>query len=167
MMLGASLFQLRWDGLGINPNSTAVGWGFSFSGREYFGRQKHYFRWMGSYGQGWGSQIVATIGTGASAIVTPDGKLETMPAWNLGGGFAFNLSKILVANINMNGYAINPSSYKDDKNMKAGKSAHMNLIWAPFKNFNTGVEYMILQRKNVDDTKGIGTRLQMMAKYSF
>jgi hypothetical protein len=38
LMLGASLFQLRWDGLGIIPNSTAFGWGFSFSGREYFGK---------------------------------------------------------------------------------------------------------------------------------
>ena len=34
MMLGASIFQLRWDGQGIIPNSTAIGWGFSFSRRE-------------------------------------------------------------------------------------------------------------------------------------
>ena len=166
MMLGASIFQLRWDGQGIIPNSTALGWGFSFSGREYFG-QKHYFRWMASYGQGWGSQIVATLGTNASAILDPNGKLETMPAWNLGTGIALNLSPTLVTNLNVNWYAIDPSVYRDPNKMKSGESAHLNLIWSPIKNVNTGVEFMILHRTNGDDSSGVGKRLQLMIKYLF
>ena len=164
MMLGASIFQLRWDGQGIIPNSTALGWGFSFSGREYFG-QKHYFRWMASYGQGWGSQIVATLGTNASAILDPNGNLETMPAWNLGTGIALNLSPTLVTNLNVNWYAIDPSVYRDLNKMKSGESAHLNLIWSPIKNVNTGVEFMILRRTNGDDSSGVGKRLQFMIKY--
>jgi hypothetical protein len=164
MMLGASIFQLRWDGQGILPNSTALGWGFSFSGREYFG-QKHHFRWMASYGQGWGSQIVATLGTNASAILDPNGNLETMPAWNLGTGIALNLSPTLVTNLNVNWYAIDPSVYRDPKKMKSGESAHVNLIWSPIKNVNTGVEFMILRRTNGDDSSGVGKRLQLMIKY--
>ena len=164
MMLGASIFQLRWDGQGIIPNSTALGWGFSFSGREYFG-QKHYFRWMASYGQGWGSQIVATLGTTASAILDPNGNLETMPAWNLGTGIALNLSPTLVTNLNVNWYAIDPSVYRDPNKMKSGESAHLNLIWSPIKNVNTGVEFMILRRTNGDDSSGVGKRLQFMIKY--
>jgi hypothetical protein len=166
LMLGASLFQLRWDGLGIIPNSTAFGWGFSFSGREYFGK-KHFFRWMASYGQGWGSQIVATLGTGGSAILTPDGTLETMPALNLGGGFAFNLSNVLVTNLNLNWYAIDPSVYKEANKMKAGESAHINLIWSPIKKVNAGIEFMVLRRTNVNDTQGTGRRIQAMVKYLF
>ena len=164
MMLGASIFQLRWDGQGIIPHSTALGWGFSFSGREYFG-QKHYFRWMASYGQGWGSQIVATLGTTASAILDPNGNLETMPAWNLGTGIALNLSPTLVTNLNVNWYAIDPSVYRDPNKMKSGESAHLNLIWSPIKNVNTGVEFMILRRTNGDDSSGVGKRLQFMIKY--
>jgi len=167
MMLGGSVFQLRWDGIDKIPNATAVGWGFSFSGREYFGVRKHYFRWMASYGQGWGSQIVATIGTGSSAVITPEGKLETMPAWNLGAGFAFNLSKTLVTNINYNWYAIDPSVYKEAYDMKAGLSAHINVIWSPLTNFNTGIEVMAARRTNVNDTQGTGRRLQFMVKYLF
>ncbi len=159
LFLGASLFQLRWDGLGAMPNTRALGWGFSFSGREYFGTNKHYFRWMASYGHGWGSQIVATIGTQASAIVTPEGTLETMPAWNLGGGFAFRLSNTLVTNINSNWYSIDPSEYKEGYDMKAGLSGHANLIWSPLKSLNTGVEFMMVQRTNVNDTQGTGRRL--------
>lgn len=165
LFLGASLFQLRWDGMGVVPNSTALGWGISFSGREYFGKKKHFFRWMASYGDGWGSQIVATLGTGASASLTPEGVLETMPAWNLGTGVAINLSKTLVTNLNLNWYAIEPSAYRTEHQMKSGESAHLNLVWSPYKKVNAGIEYMVLRRTNTDNNKGIGTRLQLMIKY--
>lgn len=166
MMLGGSVFQLRWDGQNIIPNVTTIGWGFSFSGREYFGI-RNFFRWMASYGQGWGSQIVATIGTGSSGILTPQGELETMPAWNLGAGFAFNLADNLVANLNTNWYSINPSQLRDQSKMKSGGTGHLNLIYSPYKKLNVGVEYMMLKRINGDDSSGVGRRMQMMIKYLF
>ena len=167
LFLGASLFQLRWDGLEEIPNSTAVGWGFSFSGREYFGKNKHYFRWMASYGRGWGSQIVSSLGTNASAILDSNGKLETMPAWNLGTGIALNISPKLVSNFNLNYYSIDPSEFRDETKMKSGSSGHVNLIWSPYKKVNAGVEFMMLERVNGDATSGIGNRLQFMIKYLF
>lgn len=167
MMLGASVFQLRWDGEDKIPNSTAIGWGFSFSGREYFGRKKHFFTWMTSYGQGWGSQIVSTVGTRSSATLTPEGKLETMPAWNLAGAFAFNISPVLVTNITSSWYGINPSVFRDPENIKGGGSGHINLIWSPMKKVNAGVEFMILKRINTDENSGVGKRLQFMVKYLF
>ena len=51
--------------------------------------------------------------------------------------------------------------------MKSGESAHLNLIWSPIKNVNTGVEFMILRRTNGDDSSGLGKRLQLMIKYLF
>ena len=163
-MLGASVFQLRWDGQDIISNSTAMGWGVSFSGREYFGKN-HYFFWMGSYGQGWGSQILSTIGTSSSAILNPEGELETMPAWNLGAGIEINILPILATNINAYYYAIDPSIFRDPDKMKSGTSAHINLIWSPIKNASTGIEYMVLQRVNGSEDSGVGQRLQMMMKY--
>lgn len=167
LFLGASLFQLRWDGEEIIPNSTTVGWGFSFSGREYFGEKKHWFRWMASYGQGWGSQIVATLGTQASAILNDQGKLESMPAWNLGGGVAINLSKKLTTNFNLNYFSMTPTEFRDDSKMKTGSSGHINLIWSPYKKVDAGIEYMRLERINGDSSSGTGNRIQMMIKYNF
>jgi len=166
LFLGASAFQLRWDGQKTGPNASALGWGVSFSGREYFGN-KHYFRWMASYGNGWGSNIVSTLGSSASAILTPSGKLETMPAWNIGGGFAFNLSPVLVTNINTSWFNLDPSVYRSDDKIKFGGSGHINLIWSPIKNVNTGIEFMTLYRENDDGKSGVGNRLQMMVKYLF
>lgn len=166
LFLGGSLFQLRWDGVGIIPNSTAVGWGFSFSGREYFGSKRHWFRWMASYGHGWGSQIVATLGTVASAVLNDQGKLETMPAWNLGSGVAVNLTKKLVTNFNLNYFGIKPSIYRNENYMKSGSSGHLNLIYSPYKKVSAGIEFMRLQRINGDSNYGNGNRLQLMMKYS-
>lgn len=167
LFLGASAFQLRWDGESTGPDATALGWGVSFSGREYFGANKHFFRWMASYGQGWGSNIVATLGTTASAILTPNGKMETMPAWNLGGGFAFHLSPLLTSNINTNWFGLDPSEYRSDDKVKLGGSGHVNLIWSPYKSVNTGIEFMTLYHENCGGNSGIGNRLQLMFKYLF
>jgi hypothetical protein len=49
--------------------------------------------------------------------------------------------------------------------MKSGESAHLNLIWSPYKKVNAGIEYMVLRRTNTDNINGIGTRLQLMIKY--
>jgi hypothetical protein len=49
--------------------------------------------------------------------------------------------------------------------MKAGESAHINLIWSPIKKVNAGIEFMVLRRTNVNDTQGTGSRLQLMIKY--
>jgi len=165
LMLGTSIFQLRWDGQGIISNATALGWGISFSGREYFGSKKHFVRWMSSYGVGWGSQIVATLGTNASASLSPTGELLTMPAWNLGTGISINISPTFVSNLNINWYAIDPTTYRAPSLMKKGESIHVNLIWSPIKKINTGVEYMILRRTNTDNSSGLGNRLQLMIKY--
>ena len=167
LFLGASLFQLRWDGAGDTSNSTAVGWGFSFSGREYFGAKKHWFRWMASYGQGWGSQIVATLGTQASGVLNDEGKLETIPALNLGGGLAINISKSLTSNLNVNYFSIDSSEFRDEAKMESGSSGHINLVWAPYKKVNVGIEYMRIERVNGDGSSGIGNRLQTMIKYIF
>lgn len=166
LFFSASLFQLRWDGRDIIPNATAVGWGFSFSGRENFGKN-HHFIWMASYGQGWGSQIVATVGSKSSAILTPQNQLETMPAVNLGAGVAISISPTLVSNLNIAWYSIDPSVYRSPSSIKSGASGHVNLIWSPIKNVNTGIEYMLLRRTNTDNNFGLGNRLQMMAKYVF
>ena len=51
--------------------------------------------------------------------------------------------------------------------MKACISGHVNLIWSPVKQVNTGIEYMILRRTNNIDNFGVGNRLQAMVSSCF
>lgn len=167
LFFGLSAFQLRYDRQSTGPNTSTLGWGASFSGREYFSSKRHYFRWMASYGNGWGSNIVATLGSTASAVLNPQGEIEAMPAWNLGTGVALNISPVLVSNFNTNWFGLNPSEYRSEEKIKLGGSGHLNLIWSPLKALNTGGEFMMLYRENGDGSSGVGTRLQFMAKYIF
>jgi hypothetical protein len=129
--------------------------------------QSTFIYWLTSYGQGWGSQIVATLGTGASAYLTPEGDLKTNQSWNLGGGVAINLTDKWVTNLSVNAYAMDPPESRDPLDMVSGESAHINLMWSPYKKVNTGIEYMYLRRTNMDDSQGTGSRLQLMVKYLF
>ena len=167
LFLGASVYQLRWDGQEDGPDDTALGWGVSFSGREYLIKDKFYLNWLGSYGDGWGSNVVSTLGTNAAAILNPDGQLETMETWNLLGGLSYNISSVLMANVSTAWFGIDPSVYRSPDAIKSGHSLHANLIWAPLKSVNAGIEFMTLRRNNGDDASGTGNRLQLMIKYLF
>lgn len=166
VMLGASAYQLRWDGTDSVPNATAPAWGVSFSGREFFGN-KHSFRWLATYGEGFSSNVIALVGTNAAALMTPEGELVTMPAWNISGGFVFNLSPVLVANLNTSWFGLEADDRRGPSEIQSGGSAHVNLIWSPYKSVNTGLEFMMLERRNGDDATGQGRRIQVMIKYLF
>ena len=167
LFLGASVYQLRWDGQDNGPNDSAVGWGVSFSGREYLIKDKFYFTWLGSYGDGWASNVVSTLGTNAAAILTPEGKLETMKAWTLTGGLTYSISHTLMANFSTAWFAIDPSEFRSPDDIKNGNSFHVNVIWSPIKSVNAGVEFMSLRRVNGDEASGTGKRLQVMIKDLF
>lgn len=165
LFLSAAACQLRWDGQETGPDATALGWGVTFSGRHYFG--KHYLTWLGAYGDGWSSNVISTVGSNASAILTPDGVLETMPIVNVAGSFSAILSSVLMANLSAAWFNLDASQYRAAEKITRGGSAHVNLIWSPVKSVNAGVEYMTLYRENVDGKSGFGRRLQFMIKYLF
>lgn len=130
-------------------------------------KEKFYFSWLSSYGNGWGSNVVATLGTNAAAIIDPEGKLETMQVWTLSGGLAYNISRNLMANMSTAWFGIDPSVYRDSNAIKSGGSFHANVIWSPIESINTGIEFMTLHNKLCDGKSGVGNRLQFMIKYIF
>ncbi len=167
LFLGASMYQIRWDGQDNGPNDQTLGWGVSFSGREYLIKEKFYFSWLGSYGDGWASNVISTLGSNAAAILNPNGKLETMQAWSMMGGLTFYFAPTLMSNFSTAWFGLDPSEYRNPEQIKSGHSFHVNLIWSPIKSANVGVEFMSLQRNNGNGTSGTGNRLQFMIKYLF
>jgi len=166
IMLGGSVGQLRWDGLGTGPNATCFGWGVLFSGRHNLG-ELNYFYWNFSGGDGWGSNIISQIGLGNSAVLTPDGSLEPIFSYNISGGFAYYLSPILATNISTAWQSLEDSEFKSDESLKQGGTVHANLIWSPARVVNLGVEYMVGYRKNKNGADGTAHRAQAMIKFIF
>jgi hypothetical protein len=166
MMLGASVFQLRWDGQGQGPSDTAVGWGVVFSGRHGFG-ERDFLVWNASMGDGWGSNVISGSGGGTGAILTSDGSLDPLFAWNVQVGGAHYLSETLVLNTSLAWASFDDSELRPDDRLLEGGTAHFNVVWSPFKSINTGIEYIYGLRRNVDGADGSAHRLQAMIKFIF
>jgi len=164
LFLGGSVYQLRWVPDSSLTGSTALGWGVSFSGREYFTTKRHYIFWQGSYGNGWGSNILTFIGDG-SATVNQNNELETMAAFSYGGGFAYNISPTLNTSISTFWAEIDPTQDRLQTSMQSGGTVHVNLVWSPVKKINTGIEYIYGKRTNKDGSFGEANRLQFMMKF--
>jgi DcaP outer membrane protein len=165
-MLGASVYQLRWDGLGTGPDATAVAWGALFSGRLGLG-ERDFLVWNTSAGNGWGSNIVTGIGVGSAAMLTPDGTLDLLFSWNAQLGGAHYLSDVVALNLSLAWASGEESPLKPGDRLMEGGTAHANVIWSPFKSVNTGVEYMRGLRRNQDGADGTAARVQAMVKFIF
>lgn len=166
MMLGASIYQLRWDGLQSGPDATALGWGFVFSGRHNFS-EKFSFLWNASAGEGWATNVLGTLGLESSAILSPQGELETMFMWSASASFSYSISPIWVVNIHAGWDELDLSEYKPDESYEAGGTGHLNVIFSPVKSVNVGIEYQVAERVNNDGNSGVANRIQLMAKYFF
>ena len=165
-MLGAALYQLRWDGLGTGPDATVVAWGVVFSGRLGLG-ERDFLVWNTSAGNGWGSNVATNIGVGSAAVLTPDGSLNDLFAWNAQLGVAHYLSDVVALNASVAWASVEDSPLKPAGRLKEGGTAHVNVIWSPFKSVNTGVEYMHGLRRNYYGLDGTASRVQAMVKFIF
>ncbi len=166
ILFGGSIYQLRWDGLETGPNATALGWGFVFSGRHNF-TNKFGLLWNLSGGEGWGTNVFATLGSGNSAILTPQGELETQFMYNLDASIQYSISSVLVTNIQGGYVNVDLSEYKGPNDYHSGAIGHWNFIFSPVKSVNIGLEYQIAQRVNKDTKSGVANRIQISGKYIF
>jgi len=165
-MLGASLFQLRWDGWGTGPDATAAAWGVLFSGRLGLGK-RDYFVWNTSAGNGWGSNVITDIGTGNGAVLTPNGTLDLLFLYNVQLGYTHYFTEALTLSPSFAWASTEDNQFKSDNDLKEGSTAHVNVIWSPFKSVNTGIEYMYGLRRNYDGADGTAHRVQAMIKFIF
>lgn len=165
-MLGASIYQLRWDGLGTGPDASAAAWGVLFSGRVGLG-ERDYLVWNTSAGNGWGSNVITDIGSGNGAVLTPNGTLDLLFMYNVQLGYTHYFSEVLTVNSSFAWASVEDNQLKADDDLKQGGTAHVNVIWSPFKSANTGVEYIYGLRRNNDRSDGAAHRVQAMIKFIF
>jgi hypothetical protein len=167
--VGSSLTQLRWDGTQGVSNATATQWALVMGSRFYLDSQRrHYLGLGGAYGDGAARNIISLAEADVpSAILRADGSLETLRAWNAMVALHWIWSQALSSNFSYAWSEINPSGQLPATTMKAGGSAHVNLIWEVKAPFKVGLEYMVGRRENVDNAHGTAQRVQFMTMFSF
>ncbi len=166
LLLGSSVAQLRWDGGADGPTADAIQLDAVVAGRQFLG-EDNYVTLNVSYGKGSGENIMAFAGSDANAVLTEDGRLETMPAFAIVTGYWHRWNPVLSSNFSYAyGWLDTPES-RDPLKLKRGGIGHLNLIWKPRKQFSAGVEFMWGAQRTTNDALGEARRVQMMAKYDF
>lgn len=167
LVVGSSVGQLRWDGGADGPDTTALQWDALVAGRQYLGTQEDFFTWHVSYGRGSGENVMAFAGSQANAVLTEDGRLETLPAFAFVLGFHHNWSDRLSSNLSYAyGWLDTPES-RDPLALERGGIAHANLIWRAVKQFSTGVEYIYGVQRTTNHALGRASRVQGMVRMDF
>jgi len=165
LVAGSSVGQLRWDGAADGPYATALQWAALVAGRQYLGRD--FLTWHVSYGHGSGENVMAFAGSDANAVLTPDGRLETIPAFAFLVGFHHKWSDHLSSSLSYAYGWLETPETRDPLKLRRGGIGHANLVWQPTSHFSTGVEYMYGAQRTSNDSLGQASRVQGMVKMEF
>ncbi len=100
-------------------------------------------------------------------MLTPDGSLNDLFSWNAQLGGTHYLSEVVALSASVAWASVEDSPLKPAGRLKEGGTAHVNVIWSPFKSVNTGVEYTHGLRRNYYGLDGTASRVQAMIKFIF
>lgn len=167
LMFGGTVGQLNWDGEETGKDSSHMQWALLIAGRKYFGKNRDYFTWNLSYGNGAASNIMALVGSNANASLDENGNLKTNKAWCAALGYAHNFNDTISSNFALAWTELERSNLRSDGSIAGGGVLHVNLIKHISKNYSTGIEYMQGRRINNDGESGRAERIQTMVKYDF
>jgi hypothetical protein len=168
LQVAGDVFPMSWQGGESGPSDDAVGWGLNITGRWLLGKDDRDAVVFGVvYGDGAANRIVSLGGSGSSAVLTPDGKLETLSVWEANVGYSHYWTDALNSTIAFAWTELDNSDYQPDDAIHRASSFHANLIWFPYKRVSTGFEIMYGERVNKDGASGDAWRAQYMAKYKF
>jgi hypothetical protein len=120
----------------------------------------------GTIGQGSAHRVVVLEGAGNDAVITPDG-LDVMSHWQAYIGYSHYWTKSLNSTISTAWTELDNSEFQPGDAIHRAGSAHLNLIWFPYKLVSTGCEYMWGLRENKDGAEGTARRFQCMMKFKF
>lgn len=166
IFLGAMLGQLRWDSQRNGKNPSAFQNNLVIAGRQYIGKN-NYFTWNLSYGNGSGENIMSFVGSNANAVLTPEGKLQTMPAFSFLASYSHKWTDNLSSNFSYGyGWLETPPS-REPFSLKRGGVGHANIIWRPVRQFASGLEYMRGVQNTTNDAVGRAYRIQTMVRFDF
>ena len=166
--LGYDIFGLKWQGGENGPSDSAVGWGVALTGRYLLGEaSRNFLSGQLSYGEGSAFRVVSLIGTGSGAVLTDEGAIKTLPHWSAYAAYNHYWTDALNSSLVLAHAEADSTTLLPGGTMRKSTTAHLNLIWFPYKAVSTGVELMWGERENQDGTTGDATRFQAMIKYKF
>jgi hypothetical protein len=166
--LGYDVFGIKWQGGETGPDESDVGWGVALTGRYLLGAQsRNSVSAQLTYGDGSAFKIVSLRGAGVSALLDPNGQIDTLESWQAYAAYNHYWNDHLNSSFVLAHAETDNTDYQLDGAIQSVSSAHVNLIWFPYPSVSTGVELMWGERENKDGATGNAIRAQFMMKYKF
>ena len=166
IQLGGIFRQLRFVGDGGEIDDSAFGYGLDLAGKVNIGKKDALMGHI-AYGSGIGRYIKAFGGTNSDAVVSPSGEVEALDAWAAVLGYTHHWSEKFNSTISGGFAEIDNDNSQSDDAIKAIRSFHLNLVYAPFRLLSMGPEVMYGMRENKNGTDGDAVRLQFSIQYNF
>ena len=166
--LGYDIAGLNWQGGESGPSDSAIAWGVALTGSYLLGdKSRNKLSGQLSYGEGSAYRVISFIGTGAGAVLTEEGTIKTNSHWSAYGAYNHYWTDALNSSFVLARAEADATDLLPGSTIRKATTAHVNLIWFPYKSVSTGVELMWGERENQDGTTGDATRFQAMVKYKF
>ena len=166
--LGYDIMSVNWQGGDTGPSDSALGWGVALTGRYLLGaKSRNAISGQVTYGEGSAFRVISLTGSGVGAVLKPDGNIKTLPHWSVYAAYNHYWTDSLNSSFVLARAEADSSYLLPGSAIKRASTAHVNLIWFPYKSVSTGIEMMWGERENQDGSKGNATRSEAMVKYKF
>lgn len=152
----------------LTDASNVYGWGAMAVGRLGLNSGEDNIKFELAGGAGVAHYLLGTTGLNLDAIV--DAKGQKPDDIHIGGGFVayqHYWSRQLNSTAIAGAYEIGDRSLFNNSDLHYSVYATANLFYTPVKPLSVGLEYQYAQRKNFDDSKAAGNRIQGAIIYNF
>ncbi len=164
---GASLIRDLRASANNGAAETAVGWGFTGSGKvglPLMGKKDN-LTFQINYGQGIGSYFDDSP---PDAVFDSAGSsLEAIPVFGAYAGFQHWWMSALRSTAVFGYLDVDNRSVQAGDALNTTQYVSANLVWNPFENVDLGGEYLWGKRKDLDGARGTNSRIQFSSKFNF
>ena len=166
LSISAEFGQLYWDGMGGVEDDSDFAWVILLSG-SYKLKEYGEFKAAVTHGAGTAKGILGLAAERSSATIDINGKIENDVANTVGASYTHYISPDINTTLGYAWVKVDPSTYREATDLKGSGIGHVNVLWQATKAVDMGLEYIWGTRRDIDQLKGDGTRLQAMVRYSF
>lgn len=166
IQFGAIVRQLRFVSDDGGVDESTLGYGLNLSGKLKVAQKDALMGHIG-FGSGIGRYIESFGGTNSDAVLTPSGDLEALDTWAFVLGYTHHWNDQFNSTLSGGMAKLDNDSSQPDDAIKAARSGHLNLVYAPNRLINLGGEVMWGERENKDGDSGDAVRLQFSIQYKF
>ena len=169
IMLGGSVGENRWDGIGATGDDSELRWNIATGSRIYLSDDNtHYLGFGGSYGEGAPRQILTFGNAGTpNAVLDPTGDVVNVTSWNANIGLHLEWTEKFSSNFGFAYARLGSTGLLPPTSIQNGWAFNGNVIYDFNDQIRVGIELILGEQELVNGRSGTAQRVQTGIFYYF